>query len=198
MGLTMRELCPNGGMAGEDATMTDPVQWFALAVRHQHERQTERLLKFKGLETLAPSYRTERSWSDRVKEIELPLFAGYIFCRFSTVEKIRVMNTPGVVKVVGFGGSPMPVHGHEIREIQRLAESGLSLRPWPYLKAGDRVRVERGPLRGIEGTLLREKDGARLVVGVELLQRAVAVELAADMIVPLSSCQFASRFAVPV
>jgi transcription antitermination factor NusG len=158
--------------------------WFALTVRHQHERQIERLLRFKGWETLAPVYRTRRTWSDRTKVIEAPLFAGYVFCRFPLWERNRVTNTPGVAKIVGFGGAPTPVEDREIEEIRRVAASGLALRPWPYLKAGDRVRVERGPLRGLEGTLLRDKDGIRLVVGVELLQRSVAVELDPDMVAP--------------
>jgi transcription antitermination factor NusG len=180
----MRELCPD--RAAGETEMREAVQWFALTVRHQHERQIEGLLRFKGLETMVPVYRARRTWSDRVKEIDAPLFAGYVLCRFNPVERLRVVNTPGVVKIVGFGAGPVPLDDAEIEEIRRISTSGMRVQPWPYLKAGDRVRVERGPLRGLEGILLREPDGLRLVACIELLRRSVAVELDPDMIAPVS------------
>jgi transcription termination/antitermination protein NusG len=178
MGLTMRELCPASEADGSQ-------QWFALTVRHQHERRTSDALQDKGLETLMPVYRSRRAWTDRVKEIEAPLFPGYLLCRFALEEKLRVMNTPGVAKIVGFGGAPVPVRESEIEGLQAVISSGLALRPWPYLKAGDRVRVERGPLRGIEGTLLAERGRLSLVIGVEILQRSVVVQLEQDMVTPI-------------
>lgn len=137
-----------------------------------------------GWETLVPLYRSRRQWSDRVKEIELPLFSGYVLCRFPLTERLRVIDTPGVSGIVEFGGCPAPLAESEMEEIRAVLRARLPLSPWPYLKAGDRVRLERGPLRGVEGQLIRVKDGLRLVVGVELLQRSIAVELDADMVAP--------------
>lgn len=159
-------------------------RWYALTVRYQHERQIERALQSKGLETLVPLYRSRRQWSDRAKDLELPLFAGYVLCRFQLTERIPVLDTPGVAKIVGFGGAFVAIEDSEIKGIQRLMALHLTLAPWPYLKAGDRVRVEHGPMRGLEGTLLRTKDALRLVIGVEILQRSVAVELDREAIVP--------------
>src|ERR1700686_4358002 len=136
----MRELCP----------------WYALSVKHQHERAGRSALEFNGFEALAPTYRARRRWSDRVKEVDLPLFSGYVFCRFALAERIQVVAAPGVTKVVEFGGTPAEVSEAEIVAIRAAMASKLPVRPWPYLKLGDRVRVEHGPLRGIEGTLLRE------------------------------------------
>jgi len=161
-----------------------PNKWYAMTVRYQHERPTERLLQSKGLETLVPMYRSRRQWSDRVKNVDLPLFGGYVLCRFSLADRIPVLDTPGVAKIVGFGGAIVALEDLEIARIQRLLALNLPLAPWPYLKAGDRVRVERGPLRGLEGTLLRTKDAMRLVIGVELLQRSIAVELDREAVVP--------------
>jgi transcription antitermination factor NusG len=160
-------------------------RWYALTVRHQHERQTAVALGWKGLETLVPCYPASRRWSDRMKEIETPLFAGYVFCRFELRDKIRVLNTPGVARIVAFGGAPAPLLDAEIAGIQAALQARLPLWPWQYLHAGDQVRIERGPLRGVQGILLREPDGLRLVIGVELLQRAVAVELDPAVIAPL-------------
>ncbi len=165
-------------------------RWYALMVRHQHEIQTASALQYKNLETLVPTYRTRRRWSDRMKELDLPLFAGYVFCRFLYQERVQVLNTPGVAKIVGFGESLAPVDDREIADIRLVMQSKLPVCPWPYLKPGDRVRVAHGPLRGVEGRLLREKDckeknGLRLVINVELLQRSIAVELEPDMVVPV-------------
>jgi transcription antitermination factor NusG len=167
--------------------MTELPRWYALTVKHQHEQFLESLLRSKGFEALAPHYRVRRQWSDRVKQVDLPLFPGYLFCKFEFDERIRVVDTPGVGGVVSFGGRPAPVPDQEISDLQAAVNSRLPIRPWPYLKPGDRVRIERGPLRGVEGTLLREKDGWRIIVGVEMLQRAVAVELEPDMIVPMKA-----------
>jgi transcription termination/antitermination protein NusG len=194
MGPTMRELCPNvdarAMTAGSDADirMTEAAhgqRWYAVHVRHQHERQAERLLKFQGWNTLAPMYRSQRRWSDRTKDIELPLFPGYVFCQFSAGDRIRVEDTPGVLQIVKFHGELAPVEEHEVAAIQALMASSVRLTPWPFLKIGDRVRVERGPLRGLEGTLLRSAEGTRLIVSVQLLQRSVAAEVDPDAVTPL-------------
>jgi transcription antitermination factor NusG len=166
----MRELCP----------------WYALTVKHQHELIARSALEFKGFEALAPTYRARRRWSDRLKEIDLPLFAGYVFCRFAFSDRSHVVDVPGVAKVVEFGGAPAEISEAEIAAIRAAMASKLRLRPWPYLKPGDRVRVERGPLRGVEGTLLREEqDRLQLVIGIEMLQRSLAVEVEADMVTPV-------------
>jgi transcription antitermination factor NusG len=160
-------------------------RWYALNVRHQHERQTEGVLRSQGWETLVPVYRSRRQWSDRVKEIELPLFSGYVFCRFPISDRIHVEDTPGVAQIVKFNGLAAALDEREVDEIRTMMSAKVRLSPWPYLKAGDRVRVERGPLRGLEGTLLRDGGEARLVVSVELLQRSIAAEVDPEMVVPL-------------
>lgn len=166
----MRELCP----------------WYALTVKHQHEVAARSALEFNGFEALAPTYRARRRWSDRVKEIDLPVFAGYGFCRFAFAERIKVLDVPGVAKVVQFGGAPAEISDAEIAAIRTVMASKLPVRRWPYLKPGDRVLVERGPLRGVEGTLLREeRDSLQLVIGIEMLQRSLAVEVEAEMVTPV-------------
>ena len=82
----------------------DHAKWYALTVRYQHERQTEKALQSKGLETLVPLYRSRRQWSDRVKDVELPLFAGYVLCRFALSQRMPVLDTPGVAKIVRIWG----------------------------------------------------------------------------------------------
>ncbi len=172
----MRELCPE-----------NELNWYALSVRYQHEVRTGLLLKFKGWETLVPLYRDSRQWSDRVKEIDLPLFPGYVFCRFPRLDCRHVEDTPGVVCTIRFSGNPLPIPQQEIAGIQNMLAAQVRLGPWPFLKTGDRVRIERGPLRGLEGTLVRDREVTRVVVSVEMLQRSITAEVEPSAVVPIRS-----------
>jgi transcription antitermination factor NusG len=178
---------PNLEMNLEDEIQLDGRQWYALTVKHQHEKAVASGLEISGFPALLPLYKILHTWSDRTKQLESPVFAGYVFAQFSYNERVRVLRIPAVGNIVGFGGKPACLAPDELADIRAVVESKLPLSPWPYLKEGDRVRVERGPLKGVEGTLLQQKDCLRLVIGVEILQRSVAVELSPEMIFPLRS-----------
>jgi transcription antitermination factor NusG len=172
--------------------MTKPYAWFALTSRPRHEKTVAENLRGKGLESFVPLYRARRQWTDRVQSVELPLFPGYVFCRFAYASRLPVLNTPGVMSVVGFSDVPTPVADEEISRIRAIQASGLPARPWPYLSVGQRARIEWGSLAGLEGVLIREKDALRVVVSVELLRRAVAVEIDRDMIRAVAGAEHAN------
>lgn len=159
--------------------------WFALRVKPRHEKTTACALRNRGLEEFLPLCRSRRRWSDRVKELELPLFPGYVFCRFAVQERLPVLTVPGVASVVGFGARPAEIAEAEIARIQATVTSGLPVEPWPFLKVGRPIRIERGPLSGVQGLLVREKDGCRVVLSVDLIRRSIAVEVDRDMVSPL-------------
>ena len=115
--------------------------------------------------------------------IELPLFPGYLFCRFGRSQSIAVRQTPGVVDVVGFAGRPAAISDEEIQSIRTTTESGHRVQPWAYPVAGDRVRIDCGPLAGVRGVVLRDKGEIRVIVSIELLQRSVAVEIGRESLV---------------
>ena len=129
-----------------------------------------------------PQYRDRRRWSDRIKLVELPLFSGYVFCRFSFDKRLVVLTTPGVRAIVGFGKTPSPIPDEEIDAVRAMVQSGLSVSPWPFLKEGQVVVIEGGPLRGLEGKLAKTTDALRVVVNVDLLQRSVAVTMDRNLI----------------
>jgi transcription antitermination factor NusG len=190
MGPTVRELRPPEPLGRlEPLDRAEPGSsepgWFALTVKHQHERQVEGALSANGVEPFLPLYRVRRRWSDRVKELDAPLFPGYVFGRFTARERVRVLRIPGVGHIVGFGGLPAPVAPHEIEGIRAALASKLPIGPWPYPKVGERVHIDCGPLQGLEGTLLRQTDALRLVLSIEILQRSLAIEVAPEMISPL-------------
>ena len=158
------------------------MHWYALTVRSRHEKAVADQLQAKALESYLPLYRARRRWSDRVKTIELPLFSRYVFCRFNFETRLKVLSVSSVVSIVGFGGKPCPIPDHEIETIQAIVGSGLPVSPWPFLRIGQRVRVTEGALEGLEGILARKSSGYRVIINMELLNRAVAVEIEQDMV----------------
>lgn len=156
--------------------------WYALRVKPQHEKAVATALQTRGFEEFLPLHRSRRIWSDRIKELQLPLFAGYVFCRFEIEWKTQILRTPGVRSIVSFGKKPAAVRDSEIESVKTLVGSGLPLHPWPFLKVGQAIRIEHGPLRGVEGIVLELKDAWRVIVSVTLLQRSVAVEVDGAMI----------------
>jgi transcription antitermination factor NusG len=159
-----------------------PPRWYAITTKPRYERSTARYLRLKGFDELAPAIRSRRRWSDRIKEIEQQLFPGYVFCSFTYEQRMAVLATPGVLSIVGFGKEPAVVEDSEIAAIRSILDSGKRAWPWPYLRAGQRVRIEHGCLQGVSGTLVRENDFWRVVVNIEILQRAVAVEIDRDLV----------------
>jgi transcription antitermination factor NusG len=160
-------------------------RWYAVYVRSRHEKVVESGLRGKGYAAFSPSYRTKRKRVDRIAEIDVPLFPGYVFCYFDASKRLPILMTPGIVGVVGPRNSPEPVDDTEIASIRSVALSGRPVQPWPFLKSGQRVRLQCGPLAGAEGVFLRVKDEYHLVVSVTLLQRAVSVTFDKDAVEPL-------------
>jgi transcription antitermination factor NusG len=112
-----------------------------------------------------------------VKQLDLPLFPGYLFSRFDVGNRLPILTTPGVISIVGAGKTPLPVDDEEIDAIRAILRSGLTAQPWPFLCVGSRVYLEGGPLAGVEGIITNTDKVYRLVVSVSLLQRSVAVEI---------------------
>jgi len=161
--------------------------WFAIRVRPKHEKAAAINLGRQGFEEYVPLHRVRRRWSDRVKELDAVLFPGYIFCRFPRHDRLRVLNSPSVESIVGFGKTDIPVDDAEIQAVRTLVASGRPLAPWPFLRIGQNVTIENGPLAGVRGVVLRDQDSWRVVVSVEALDRSIAVEVDRDMIQPESS-----------
>ena len=159
----------------------DKILWYALHVRTRFEKIIAQNLRFKGFEEFLPIYRRAvRTSADRVREIELPLFPGYLFCRFNALNRMPILVIPGVKAVVGTRKDLLPVDETELDAVRAVLKSGAYCEPWPYLEVGQRVSVERGPLAGTEGVVQIVKNKLRLVISVNMLQRSVAVEIDRD------------------
>jgi transcription antitermination factor NusG len=158
-------------------------RWFALRTSSRSELRSSTELVQRGIETYLPACRVKRKWSDRVKVVDLPLFPGYLFARFHVNDRLKVLQTPGVLQILGNGKTPVPISENELDNLRSLVAANTLIVPWPYLRAGQRIRIERGPLTGVEGYVVRAEEGAlRIVVSVDLLQRSVATEIDRDSI----------------
>lgn len=177
----------------QDLPQVGRYPWFALQVRTRYEALVAEHLQGKGYEWFLPVYTRRTRWSDRVKEADLPLFPGYLFCRFDPRNRLPILKTPGVTQIVGYNHSPVPVEESEIRAIRTLVASGVPNAPCAYLEVGSRVRIQNGALRGIEGILIELKGKRRLVLSISLLQRSVAVEIDSDAVRLVHSSQQAAR-----
>jgi transcription antitermination factor NusG len=159
--------------------------WCAVYTRHQHEKSVSEMLEAKGFEVFLPLYDSVRRWKDRRKLLSLPLFPCYVFVRGVLERRLPVLTTPGVHMILSHGEKLATIPEEEIDAIRRSINGSFRVEPHPFLQCGDRVRVVRGSLEGVEGILLRKKNLCRLVLSVDMLARSVAVEIDVMDVVPV-------------
>lgn len=163
-------------------------KWFAVYTASRHEKKVAQHLTQRNIEHYLPLYRSDRKWSDGSKvTLELPLFSGYLFVHIRRSERVRVLDVPGALAVVGgTGREPVPLPDEAVDALR----SGLHLRraePHPLLAVGQRARIRSGALAGMEGIVVRKKNGLRVVLTLEYIQRSIAVEVAGEDLEPLGS-----------
>jgi transcription antitermination factor NusG len=155
------------------------MNWFAVQVRSRSEFAIAQVLHNKGIEEFVPRYKTKSQWSDRTIAVELPLFPGYIFCRFDPAARLPILITEGVIRIVGIGKAPSPITDSEIEAVHRAVSSGFPVQPHSYLAIGSRILIKEGPLAGLEGILTGQKNRC-FVVSIELIHCSISVDVQAD------------------
>jgi transcription antitermination factor NusG len=153
--------------------------WFALQTHSRHEKIVRTELTKRDIEQFLPTVKRLSQWKDRKKEIEFPLFPGYCFARFSLESRLAVLQSPGVVHIVGSRG-PEPIPDSEIESLRIVMNTGARYETYPGLREGSLVEVKQGPLQGVKGVLVRHARPYRLVLSIKLIQRVVAVEVDAS------------------
>ena len=159
--------------------------WWAVYTRHQHEKSVADQLERKGLEVFLPLYESDRRWKDRTKTLTLPLFPSYVFVRGDSERRLQIVSTPGAHMIVSNGSRFSEIPEEEIDAIRRALQSKHAVEPHPLLHAGDRVRVIRGALEGLEGILVRKRNSYRLILTVAMLAQSAAVEVSALDVEPI-------------
>jgi transcription antitermination factor NusG len=159
--------------------------WWAIYTRHQHEKVVADMLFAKNFEVFLPVYESMRRWKDRKKLISLPLFPCYLFVKGGLNRKLQAVTTPGVHMILNRGERVATIPEAEIEAIRKAVEGRYRVEPHPFLKCGERVRVVKGSLEGVEGILLRKKNWCRLILSVDMLSQSVAVEVNSSDVEPL-------------
>lgn len=158
------------------------VRWYALSTRSRHEKLVRDRLAAIGVEPFLPMTRKLSQWSDRKVWTETPLFAGYCFARFSLVRTHPVVQTPGIVRIVG-SVMPEPIPDEEMAAIKTLVDSQRPTESQDYLTEGALVEVVRGPLAGLRGQLIRRSGQDCIVIRIHLIQQAVTVHIDSSEVV---------------
>jgi transcriptional antiterminator NusG len=167
------------------AERADTERWYAVWTRSRHEQVVRTQLDEKHVTAFLPTMTRWSRWKDRKKQIDVPLFPGYVFARFEPGERLAVLKCSGVVSIVSFNGEPAPVPDHEIEGIRTLVASTLPYDPCPTIKTGTLVEVSHGPLKGVIGRLTRKGTQSRLILSVDLIGQAVSVQVDAADVKPM-------------
>lgn len=153
------------------------VPWFAIQVATRREKHVAELLQYKGYSPFIPWRRTREKPRNQRTATDSPLFPGYLFCQFQPEANGLVVTTPGVVRILGCGRTPLPLSEDEVRHVRMIVDSCVPSESHRVLRAGSQVIITEGPLRGLVGLMVRFKKTNRIAVSVSLLCRSVLIEL---------------------
>lgn len=174
-------------------------RWYAIYVRSRHEKSVAAHFSLKSVEYFLPTYQEIHKWKNGCRmQLDLPLLPGYVFAKIFLSQRICILECPGVIRFVGFNHEPIPVEDCEVESLRLGLQKHLA-RPYPYLTAGTNIRVRRGPFEGRMGVLVRDEGGVRVIISLDLLKRAIAVELdLADVdVIPSVSAQQMAKHCCP-
>jgi transcription termination/antitermination protein NusG len=174
-----------GSKTGVEEKELKVPQWFAAHIRSRHEKKVAEQLSERKVNFFLPLYVSASRWKDRVAKVELPLFPGYMFVQIPMAERLKVLQVPGVVKLVSSRGEPVPLPESDIDRLRLGLSKQLNVEPHPYLKVGTRVRIKFGAMAGLEGVLVKSDGKLRVVISIELIMRSIAVEISAADIEPI-------------
>lgn len=160
--------------------LSDNKDWYAVYTVVRHEKVVHQYLTDQGVTSFLPLMEVVNRWKDRKKKLALPLFPGYLFVHTDLEDKLSILKTRGVVRILGFNGNPYPVPYGQIENIQKLVSSNLSFDPYKYFISGKEVIVVKGPLEGAKGKIIERRGNYRLILAVDLIQSAVSVEVDID------------------
>ena len=184
------EALQNANQGRYNRETTIPMQssganWYAVQTCPRHEKRVHADLKLRSLESFLPLYETVHHWKNGCKaRVELPLFPGYLFVKIDPRERFKALSLPGAVAIVGSPSGPWPLPETEIATL-RASMQLQKFAPHAYLAMGQKVRIKSGPLANMMGFLVRESEGFRMVLTVEMIRQSAAVEVDADNVEPI-------------
>jgi transcription antitermination factor NusG len=160
-------------------------RWYAAYTSANHEKRVAERLGVREVEHFLPLYESVRRWKDRSVRQQMPLFPGYVFVRVALRDRLKVLQVPSVVRLVGYGDAPAALDEEEVEGLRCALAEGMRAEPHPYLRVGCRVQITDGPLAGHEGILVQRKGNLRVVLSVDLIQRSIHVQIDSSSLEPL-------------
>jgi len=185
-GQALQQSPSSGNDFGGNPQLEAPLSyWYALHTYPRHEKRVHEDLGLRAIESFLPLYETVHRWKNGCKvRVELPLFPGYVFVKIDPRQRFKAVNLPGAVSIVGSVSGPWRLPDEEIQGLRTRLQS-YHFEPHPYLTVGQRVRIKSGPLADMTGYLVRQSGGLRVVLSLELIRQAAAVEVDADDVEPI-------------
>jgi transcription antitermination factor NusG len=171
-----------------DSLIEKPL-WYVAYTYPRHERAVAEQLQLRLVETFLPTYQCTRQWKDRRVKLDVPLFAGYVFTRLATRDRLKVISAPGVIRMLSYRGVLVPVSDEEIDGIRMCVGRGAKLEPHRYLTVGDRVRVRDGIFEGLKGIVVRQNNKCKLVVSIGVIHQSVSLEIDPDCLELVTSAK---------
>jgi transcription antitermination factor NusG len=176
------------GSLAEDSLHSEML-WYAGYTASRHEKRVAEHFAQRGVEHFLPLYETIHRWNNGRHRVQLPLFPGYIFVRIALRDRLRVIEVPGFVRLVGFNSLPHPLPEADINKMKEALSKGVLAEPYPYLTVGTRVEIRNGPMQGMTGILLRRQNKCRVVISVDLIMRSMAVDVDAGDVIPIQGAR---------
>jgi len=174
-------------LASLEEPRPDELRWYAVRTRSRHEKIASQQLQTRGIETYLPVVTQTHRWSDRKKQVEVPLFSGYTFVRLAYArneQRIQVLQTHGVAGFVGVQRAGVPIPDSQIEDIRTLLFNKVDLKAHSFLKVGQRVRVRGGALDGVQGILVSHSGERSLVITLEPIERSLSIRVEGYEVVP--------------
>jgi transcription antitermination factor NusG len=176
------------------SSRTGLLSWYAIYTYPRHERAVADQLEHKGVETFLPMSSVESRWKDRTVRLQSPLFPSYVFTRILMADRVTVLKTPGVIRILSANGSLLPILDSEINAVRRCI-AGTGLEPHPFVETGAWVRVRSGPFSGLEGIVTQNNNRCKVVISISAIHRSIALEVDCDSLQPILPAKNLSRLA---
>ena len=157
--------------------------WHVLHTKSRQEKALSADLDALGIAYYLPLVMQVRYYGKRKAKVEMPLFGGYLFMRGTLDEAYAADRTRRVAGIINVADQQQLQW--ELVNLRKALESGRNLEPYPYLKKGMRAEVTSGPLRGLQGIIEDRAGVNRLILQVDLLGRAVSLEIDGALLEPL-------------
>jgi transcription antitermination factor NusG len=177
-----------GGQVSQNPAIMGPARdrnWYAVYTVPQHEKSALKQLDMREIESFLPTYETVRVWKNRQRmKLILPLFPTYLFVHINSRERAKVLQSPGVLQIVGNSRECVPLPDSEV-EFLRSDFSRQRIEPYRDLVIGEKVRIKSGVMQGLLGTLVRKSNSLRFVLTLELINQHAAIQVDAEDLEPI-------------